>query len=277
MSHPVAFRRHVLLICEKEGLSFAETAERFSVGIASLKRWSKRLEPKPHIRRKIRKIDLEKLAQDVRDFPDAYQYERAARFGVTPKAIWQALRKLGVTYKKSLVHPKTDADARRAFLAKIAGHEAAGRPVVYIDESGFARDMPRTHGYAPRGPRCPGRQDWHAKGRVNVIGALLSGVLLSVGLTSCNVDADIFNLWLQRDLIPKLPLGSVLVLDNATFHKRADTKHMIERAGHLLEFLPAYSPDLNKIEPKWAQAKAIRRRTGMSVDDIFSAKSWNQN
>ncbi len=35
----------------------------------------------------------------VRDHPDAYQHERAARFGVTPKAIWQALRKLGVTYK----------------------------------------------------------------------------------------------------------------------------------------------------------------------------------
>ncbi len=101
MSHPVAFRRHVLQVRKRDGLSFAQTAERFSVGIASVKRWSKRLDPKPYERRKIRRIDPEKLAQDVRDHPDAYQYERAARFGVTPKAIWQALRKLGVTHKKS--------------------------------------------------------------------------------------------------------------------------------------------------------------------------------
>jgi transposase len=111
MGHPVAFRRHVLLIREKEGLSFAETAERFSVGIASLERGSKRLEPKPHIGRKIRKIDPEKLAQDVRDSPEADQHARAARFGVTPKAIWQALRKLGVTYEK--IPGSSDGGCRR--------------------------------------------------------------------------------------------------------------------------------------------------------------------
>jgi transposase len=137
--------------------------------------------------------------------------------------------------------------------------------------------MPRTHGYAPRGSRCPGTQDWHARGRVNALGALLAGALLSVGLTTANVDADIFNLWLGRDLIPKLPAKSVLVMDNATFHKRADTREMIETAGHHLEFLPPYSPDLNKIEPRWAQTKAQRRRTGKSVDDVFKEQIQNQN
>jgi transposase len=81
-------------------LSFAQTANRFSVGIASIKRWSKRLEPKPYDRKTIRKLDPEELAQDVRDHPDAYQHERARKFGVSSKAIWQTLRKLGVTYKK---------------------------------------------------------------------------------------------------------------------------------------------------------------------------------
>ncbi|MFV0491720.1 MAG: transposase [Pseudorhodobacter sp.] len=44
-----------------------------------------------------------------------------------------------------------------------------------------------------------------------------------------------------------------------------------------MEYLPPYSPDLNKIEPIWAQAKAIRRRTGQSLDQLFSRKNWNQN
>ena len=50
-----------------------------------------------------------------------------------------------------LRHPKAEGDKRPAFLAKVEAHRNAGKPIVYIDESGFAHDMPRPHGYAPRG------------------------------------------------------------------------------------------------------------------------------
>ncbi|MES2354214.1 MAG: transposase [Pseudomonadota bacterium] len=49
-------------------------------------------------------------------------------------------------------------------------------------------------------------------------------------------------------------------MDNATFHKRHDTQVAIRKAGITLEYLPPYSPDLNPIEKKWAQVKAIRRK-----------------
>ena len=111
--------------------------------------------------------------------------------------------------------------------------------------------MPRTDGYAPRGQRCPGQHDWNAKGRVNVIEALPAGVLLCVGLTEANVNADIFNLWLEHDLI--------------------------KAAGHTLEYLPPYSPDFNDIEHKWAQARACRRKTGKTTGEIFKDTTWNQN
>ncbi len=78
MTYPISFRRHVLAVKEREGLTFSEAAERFSVGIASLVRWSGKIEPKQYRRKKGLKIALEDLAQDVRDHPDAYQYERAA-------------------------------------------------------------------------------------------------------------------------------------------------------------------------------------------------------
>ncbi|MGG2141518.1 IS630 transposase-related protein [Symbiopectobacterium sp. RP] len=38
------------------------------------------------------------MIKDVEPYPDAYQKERAERFGVCQKAIWQALKKLGLTY-----------------------------------------------------------------------------------------------------------------------------------------------------------------------------------
>ena len=174
-------------------------------------------------------------------------------------------------------HPKADAAAQQVFRNKIKQYERDSHHIVYIDESGFAHDMPRTHGYAPRGERCIGTHDWNAKGRVNVIGAVLAGVLLSVGLTKTNVDADVFNLWLTADLIPKLPPKSVLVMDNATFHRRSETKAAIAAAGHILEYLPPYSPELNDIEHKWAQAKSYRRKTALSVETIIANQNWNQN
>jgi transposase len=57
---------------------------------------------------------------------------------------------------------------------------------------------------------------------------------------------------------------------NAAFHKREDIKACIGNAGHTLEFLPTYSPDLNPIEHTWAQLKSIRNKTRCSVDGLFS-------
>ncbi|WP_395168533.1 transposase [Piscirickettsia salmonis] len=59
-----------------------------------------------------------------------------------------------------------------------------------------------------------------------------------------------FYAWLVKDLLPKLPAHSVIVMDNARFHKRSDMIEAIEEQGHTLEYLPSYSPDLNPIERK---------------------------
>ncbi len=126
--------------------------------------------------------------------------------------------------------------------------------------------MPRSHGYSVKGIRCHGTRDWHAKGRTNVIGAIKGFAFLTVSLFDSNINADIFHTWLTQDLLPKMDAGSVLVMDNATFHKRKDMLEAIAEKGIILEFLPAYSPDLNPIEHKWAQAKAIRKK--LRCDDI---------
>lgn len=130
--------------------------------------------------------------------------------------------------------------------------------------------MPRTHGYAPQGERCMGKHEWGARGRTNVIGALLKTGILTVSLFQGNIDTDTFTGWLEQDLLPKLPLNSVIVMDNAAFHKSIDMQKMIKQAGHTLEYLPVYSPDLNPIEKKWAQAKAIRRKLQCSIEELFT-------
>ena len=129
--------------------------------------------------------------------------------------------------------------------------------------------MPRTHGYALKGERCYGTHDWGARGRTNAIGALLGKQLLTVSLFEHNIDTVTFTSWVKQDLIPKLPKDSVIVLDNATCHKNKDMQDYIRNAGFILEYLPPYSPDLNPIEHKWAQAKAIRKTLQCNIDQLF--------
>ena len=59
-------------------------------------------------------------------------------------------------------------------------------------------------------------------------------------------------------------------MNNASFHKRLDIIEAIQDKGVILEFLPPYSPDLNPIEHKWAQAKSARRKHRCSVEEVFS-------
>ena len=110
--------------------------------------------------------------------------------------------------------------------------------------------MPRRFGYAPVGQRGYGQWDWHAKGRINAIGALWGLRLIAVGLFESSVNAEVFLAWINQVLLPQLPPAAVIVLDNAAFHKRQDIQNPLHQAGHTLEYLPPYSPDLNPIEHK---------------------------
>ncbi|STX27947.1 transposase [Legionella beliardensis] len=49
---------------------------------------------------------MDKLAQDIAHYP-AYQYERAARLGVSQSGIRWALQRLGVSYKKNACAPES--------------------------------------------------------------------------------------------------------------------------------------------------------------------------
>ena len=128
------------------------------------------------------------------------------------------------------------------FCAQVEELFSEERPIVWLGESGFAHDMPRTHGYAVKGKRCYGKHDWGAKGRTNVIGALVGRRLLTVGLVSGSVNTEPFTCWVTQDLVSQLPKNSVVIMDNATFHKGEAMKLALTSLGHTLLYLPPYSP-----------------------------------
>lgn len=136
----------------------------------------------------------------------------------TLKSVW------GLAIKKTLNHPKADSAKRSMFCQRIAELKREEKPIVYIDESGFAHDMPRTHGYSDKGQRCYGAHDWGAKGRTNAIGGLIGSALIAIGLVTGSVNTVVFTSWVEQILLPELPKKSVVVMDNAAFHKGKDMK-----------------------------------------------------
>lgn len=103
MAYSLDFRKRVFAAKKKEELTFSETSKRFHVPMNTLFRWQRRLEPKTTRNKPATKIDMEALRTDMKKHPDKFQYERAKEFGVTQGAIWFALKRMHISYKKNSV------------------------------------------------------------------------------------------------------------------------------------------------------------------------------
>ena len=108
MTYSVDLRKQVLLIKEQENLIFSEVSNRFGVGVASVVRWSKKVEFERTRNKQPVKINWDELVKDVEKYPDSYQYERAERFGVSKQGIGYALKRLNISCKKNIYPPKSE-------------------------------------------------------------------------------------------------------------------------------------------------------------------------
>ena len=98
--YDVRFRKKVLEIREKEGLSIRGVAKRFGISFRSVVSWLQRLDPILKRQKPATKLDMAALAEDVKQHNDAFNYERAHRLGVSATCIAAGLKRLKVTYKK---------------------------------------------------------------------------------------------------------------------------------------------------------------------------------
>ena len=119
MSYSVDFRKKVLKIKSEEKLSCREVAKRFKIGVMTVVRWGKRLEPKLIRERSADKLALDaRLLKDVSAHPYAFQYERAKRLGMSQAGVWRALKRLKITRKKKLFSSKSRSQKAVYLLPK---------------------------------------------------------------------------------------------------------------------------------------------------------------
>ena len=107
--------------------------------------------------------------------------------------------------------------------------------------------------------------------KLNIIAALVNDRTLCPTFYDWNTNTAWFLEWLEWFLLPLLKIGSVIVLDNASFHKKSEVYRIAASYGCRVIFLPPYSPDKNKIEKSWANLKNWLRLNAKKFDGIREA------
>ena len=148
--------------------------------------------------------------------------------------------------------------------------------LVFADESHFNRlTLRRPYAWSRRGERAS-RHEFQFRGtKYTILPALSLDGILHLEVVENAVTGDVFRRFLEG-LLPhmnKWPLpNSVLVIDNASIHKVAGIRELVEEHGMRLMFLPSYSPDLNPIELSFSSIKAWLRKNRDRVNQEMQSE-----
>jgi transposase len=279
-------RQRVAAAVDQHEGSLRQIAGRFRVSTSSITRLLSRrrangsLDPKPHGGGQPPALDqegLKQLRRLVRKRPDATLEELKEQLGAdcSLMAIFRALRRLKITFKKKNLHA-SERDSprvrrqRRAFREEIEAVDP--KQLVFVDETGANTAMTRRYGRAPRGERVRGSAPGHWDSVTLICGPRLSGVVAPLVFQGAT-DTPAFLSYVEQALVPRLRPGDVVIWDNLKPHKAAPVVRAIEGAGAQVVPLPTASPDLTPIEKMFSKLKGSLRtaaaRTTEAVTDAM--------
>jgi len=144
--------------------------------------------------------------------------------------------------------------------------------LYYVDECGIDKYLYREHAYSPRGVPIIGKVSGKKFKRTNIVAAKCGDRIVAPMIYDGTTDSVLFEYWFEMMLLKSIPKYSIIILDNATFHRKARLRELAEKTYCDVLFLPPYSPDLNPIERFWAWLKARLRNilpAYTSLDDAL--------
>jgi hypothetical protein len=137
---------------------------------------------------------------------------------------------------------------------------------VYVDESGLNREYRRIHARAKRGVKVHAQKPGKRQKRTNIVAGLLYSETekkhIAVHCYDHSTKANFFEEWFEWQLLAEAPEGSIIIMDNASFHRKNILFNIAEKYGVIVLFLPPYSPQFNPIETSWANLKAWLKFNG---------------
>jgi putative transposase len=145
--------------------------------------------------------------------------------------------------------------------------------LVFIDEAGFEEFASSVYGWSKKGERVYGEKQGKRGKKENLVAGRRKTQkdLIAPMLFSGSLNATGFEGWLELFLIPALTMKSILIMDNAPIHRKNKIRKIVESAGHMVLFLPTYSPDLNDIEHDFSALKRAKMHAppGTSIDKVI--------
>ena len=144
--------------------------------------------------------------------------------------------------------------------------------LAFIDETSVKTNMAKTTGWAPCGQRLVDHAPFGHWRTQTFIGALRHDRLDAPWVIDGAMNAEMFALYIETQLVPTLRDGDVVILDNLSSHKSPDAAEILRSVGAWFLFLPPYSPDLNPIEMAFSKLKAlIRKAAARTCDELWEA------
>jgi transposase len=175
------------------------------------------------------------------------------------------------TQKKTKRYKERNEQRREEFINIIS--ELPKEQVVYVDETGIDEFLYREYARAPRGEVVYGTVSGKKFKRVGIVAARCRGEILAPLEYEGTMKSDLFEYWVEHILLPELPSNTVIVMDNASFHRKNTLHTIVKKFDCSLLFLPPYSPDLNPVEIFWAWLKQKLRALLLAYDDFDTALS----
>ena len=90
---------------------------------------------------------------------------------------------------------------------------------VYIDETGFDTYFYREYGRSLKGQLIRGKVSGRRYQRISLVAGLTNGELIAPMTYEETMTSDFFEAWFQKFLLPTLSTPSVIIMDNARFHR----------------------------------------------------------
>jgi transposase len=143
--------------------------------------------------------------------------------------------------------------------------------LVYVDESGIDEYLYREYCRAPRGKQIIEEIPGKKFARQSIVAAKCDKVVIAPFGYDGTCNSELFLFWVKTMLVPKLKKRQIVIMDNASIHKKKEIQEVIEKAGCHLVFQPPYSPDLNPIEHFWSWLKRKIRSLKIKFPSLADA------
>ena len=224
-------------------------------------------------RSKLKDEDKERIRSFVDDDPTITLRKLVSRVcnelnkTISESTAQRCLKNLHYTFKRLIVVPERrnlseNITARREYATMFLNliSENNDEKIYFLDELGFSVTMRTRYGRAVIGssPSLTVRQ---IRSRNISVCAIMSknGILkftvqnsAYTGITFKEFMGAAFDILEDRGLS-----NCTFIMDNAAIHRVGMVRELFEQRGHLLRFLPAYSPFLNPIENLFSKWKGI--------------------